>query len=115
MPTIPKQYKKQRRKCFTYYFGLLLIGCVECTPRQIVLPGDIILGGLFPIHEAGRNASNHCGRIKADQGVQRMGIYLLYNLLYYGLVAMMFALDAINMNPKILPNIRLGAQILDTW
>lgn len=69
--------------------------------RQVHLPGDIVLGGLFPIHEAGRNASQ-CGKIKANQGVQRM-------------VAMLFALDEINQDPDLLPGIKLGAQILDTW
>lgn len=69
--------------------------------RQILVPGDIVLGGLFPIHEAGLNATQ-CGRIKADQGVQRM-------------VAMLYALEAVNNDPNILPGIRLGAQILDTW
>ncbi|TMS39834.1 hypothetical protein L596_006302 [Steinernema carpocapsae] len=69
--------------------------------RQVYIPGDIVLGGLFPIHEGARSA-NHCGRIKADQGLQRM-------------VAMLFALEAVNRDPDILPNIRLGAQILDTW
>ncbi|KAK0399190.1 hypothetical protein QR680_002932 [Steinernema hermaphroditum] len=68
--------------------------------RQVYVPGDIVLGGLFPIHEGARNV-NHCGRIKADQGLQRM-------------VAMLFALEAVNRDPDILPNIRLGAQILDT-
>lgn len=65
------------------------------------MTGDILLGGLFPIHAGGRNASQ-CGRIKADQGVQRM-------------VAMLYALDTINEDQLILPGIRLGAQILDTW
>lgn len=99
----PKQHKRQRRKFFCYNIGLILLLCciVECN-RQVLVPGKIILGGLFPVHEAGRNASTQCGRIKADQGVQR-------------LVAMLFALDAINRNPNILPGIQLGAQILDTW
>lgn len=69
--------------------------------RQVYLPGDIVLGGLFPIHEAGRNASQ-CGKIKANQGVQRM-------------VAMLYALEEINRNPDVLPGIQLGAQILDSW
>lgn len=81
-------------------FILLIIHHV--TPvRQIFLEGDIMLGGLFPIHEAGRNTSQ-CGKIKADQGVQRM-------------VAMLFTLESINQNPRLLPNIKLGAQILDSW
>uniref|UniRef100_A0AC35ESF6 Receptor ligand binding region domain-containing protein n=1 Tax=Panagrolaimus sp. PS1159 TaxID=55785 RepID=A0AC35ESF6_9BILA len=68
--------------------------------RQVHLSGDIILGGLFPIHAAGRNASQ-CGTIKADQGVQRM-------------VAMLYSLEVINQNPHLLPDIQLGAQILDS-
>uniref|UniRef100_A0A914C9U3 G-protein coupled receptors family 3 profile domain-containing protein n=2 Tax=Acrobeloides nanus TaxID=290746 RepID=A0A914C9U3_9BILA len=78
---------------------LLWLSLVESI-RQVYLPGDIVLGGLFPIHEGGRNASQ-CGKIKANQGVQRM-------------VAMLYALDEINQNPEVLPGIQLGAQILDT-
>jgi hypothetical protein len=81
---------------------LAVFGAVDASSnRQVFSEGDIILGGLFPLHEAGQNAVR-CGRIKADQGVQRMQ-------------AMLFALDHINANRSILPGIRLGAQILDTW
>jgi hypothetical protein len=69
--------------------------------RNVLVEGDIMLGGLFPIHEAGRNATQ-CGGIKADQGLQRM-------------TAMLYALKLVNDDPMILPGIRLGAQILDTW
>lgn len=69
--------------------------------RQVFLKGDIILGGLFPIHEAGFNGSE-CGVLKAAQGVQR-------------LQAMLYALDSVNNDETILPGIVLGAQILDTW
>uniref|UniRef100_A0A0K0CYG9 ANF_receptor domain-containing protein n=1 Tax=Angiostrongylus cantonensis TaxID=6313 RepID=A0A0K0CYG9_ANGCA len=68
--------------------------------RQVIVPGEIVLGGLFPIHEAGRNGSS-CGKIKADQGVQRM-------------VAMLYALEKVNQDTSILPQASLGAQILDT-
>ncbi|EFP08851.1 hypothetical protein CRE_10718 [Caenorhabditis remanei] len=70
--------------------------------KQVTVPGQIVLGGLFPIHEAGRNASHQCGKIKADQGVQRM-------------VAMLFALEKVNRDRQLLPQASLGAQILDTW
>uniref|UniRef100_A0A183BM07 G_PROTEIN_RECEP_F3_4 domain-containing protein n=1 Tax=Globodera pallida TaxID=36090 RepID=A0A183BM07_GLOPA len=71
----------------------------RCSHRKVIVPGDIILGGLFPIHAGSRNASDGslCGRIKADQGV-----------------AMLFALEAINNSPRLLPGLRLGTQILDT-
>uniref|UniRef100_A0AC35U9C6 G_PROTEIN_RECEP_F3_4 domain-containing protein n=1 Tax=Rhabditophanes sp. KR3021 TaxID=114890 RepID=A0AC35U9C6_9BILA len=68
--------------------------------REVYIEGDIILGGLFPIHAAGRNGQS-CGKIKADQGVQRM-------------LAMIYALGEINKDQSILPGIRLGAQIFDT-
>jgi hypothetical protein len=44
--------------------------------RNVLVEGDIMLGGLFPIHEAGRNNSQ-CGAIKADQGLQRMTAMLV--------------------------------------
>ncbi|KAL3080796.1 hypothetical protein niasHS_014901 [Heterodera schachtii] len=87
-------------------FSLPFLGFVplfRCSHRQVFIPGDIILGGLFPIHAGSRNTSDGtlCGRIKADQGVQRM-------------VAMLFALEAVNRSPRLLPGLKLGAQILDT-
>ncbi|KAI6175835.1 7 transmembrane receptor [Aphelenchoides bicaudatus] len=68
--------------------------------RSVLVEGDIMLGGLFPVHEAGRN-STQCGAIKADQGLQRM-------------TAMLYALKLVNEDKKILPGVRLGAQILDS-
>ncbi|XP_044742127.1 metabotropic glutamate receptor [Chrysoperla carnea] len=66
---------------------------------SINLPGDIILGGLFPVHEKGDKSP--CGRKIYNRGVQR-------------LEAMMFAVDKINKDKNILPNITLGVNILDT-
>lgn len=63
------------------------------------VPGDIVLGGLFPIHEKGERT--RCGKINKDRGVQR-------------LEAMLFAIDRINKDPALLNGIRLGATILDT-
>ncbi|GMR47345.1 hypothetical protein PMAYCL1PPCAC_17540, partial [Pristionchus mayeri] len=68
--------------------------------KQVLVPGEIILGGLFPIHAAGKNGS-HCGSLKADQGVQRM-------------VAMLFTLEEINKRRRENHETTLGAQILDT-
>ncbi|CAJ0572481.1 unnamed protein product, partial [Mesorhabditis spiculigera] len=66
---------------------------------QVVIPGQIVLGGLFPIHAAGNGTA--CGPIKAEQGLQRM-------------VAMLFAVEDINRRREILPAASIGAQILDT-
>ncbi|XP_033364661.1 metabotropic glutamate receptor [Bombus vosnesenskii] len=66
--------------------------------EAVLIPGDIVLGGLFPVHEKG-GAS--CGPSVYNRGVQR-------------LEAMLFAVDQINKDKKILPGIRLGVHILDT-
>uniref|UniRef100_F1KST2 Metabotropic glutamate receptor 7 n=1 Tax=Ascaris suum TaxID=6253 RepID=F1KST2_ASCSU len=79
---------------------LLTPGATVTAVRQVLVRGDILLGGLFPVHEAGLNGSE-CGLLKAAQGVQR-------------LQAMLFALEAVNADNTVLPGIVLGAQILDT-
>lgn len=65
--------------------------------------GDIVLGGIFPMHEQDiNNPSYPCGDVKEEKGIQR-------------LEAMMFALDLINKNnPDLLPNITLGSLIIDS-
>ncbi|XP_043933502.1 metabotropic glutamate receptor 7 [Protopterus annectens] len=62
--------------------------------------GEIILGGLFPVHAKGIPGVP-CGDIKKEHGIHR-------------LEAMLYALDQINSDPFLLPNISLGAMILDT-
>ncbi|XP_025073879.1 metabotropic glutamate receptor, partial [Pogonomyrmex barbatus] len=69
--------------------------------EAVLLPGDIVLGGLFPVHEKGGNATSACGPNIYHRGVQR-------------LEAMLFAVDQINQEDKILPDITLGVHILDT-
>ncbi|XP_042679491.1 metabotropic glutamate receptor 7 [Centrocercus urophasianus] len=66
-------------------------------PHSIRLEGDITLGGLFPVHAKGLP----CGDIKKENGIHR-------------LEAMLYALDQINSDPELLPNVTLGARILDT-
>nr|XP_046235290.1 glutamate receptor, metabotropic 8a isoform X2 [Scatophagus argus] len=68
--------------------------------HSIRLDGDIILGGLFPVHSRG-DRGTPCGELKKEKGIHR-------------LEAMMFAIDLINKDPELLPNITLGARILDT-
>uniref|UniRef100_A0A8C9R250 Glutamate receptor, metabotropic 6a n=1 Tax=Scleropages formosus TaxID=113540 RepID=A0A8C9R250_SCLFO len=70
------------------------------TPHSIKIEGDITLGGLFPVHSRGP-AGVPCGEIKKEKGIHRME-------------AMLYALDQINSDPYLLPNITLGARILDT-
>ncbi|XP_037741099.1 metabotropic glutamate receptor 4 isoform X2 [Chelonia mydas] len=68
--------------------------------NSIRLDGDITLGGLFPVHGRGTEGKA-CGELKKEKGIHR-------------LEAMLFALDRINNDPDLLPNITLGARILDT-
>ena len=68
---------------------------------HLTIPGDVIFGGLFPIHRRSRTTENKCGPFDSQPGFQYMA-------------AMLFALDKINNDPKVLPNITLGAIIYDT-
>ncbi|XP_048873784.1 metabotropic glutamate receptor 7-like [Brienomyrus brachyistius] len=69
-------------------------------PHSIRVEGDLTLGGLFPVHTRGLNGLP-CGDLKKENGILR-------------LEAMMYALDQINSDDEILPNITLGARVLDT-
>lgn len=68
--------------------------------KEILTTGEVVFGGLFPMHEAGP-PSSPCGAIKKEKGIQRVE-------------AMLYAIDLINKNPAILPNITVGVEIKDT-
>ncbi|XP_029132402.1 metabotropic glutamate receptor 7 isoform X1 [Labrus bergylta] len=69
-------------------------------PHSIRTDGHLTLGGLFPVHARGSDGTP-CGDLKKENGIQR-------------LEAMMYALDQINQDEQLLPNITLGARVLDT-
>ncbi|XP_072521746.1 metabotropic glutamate receptor 7 isoform X2 [Salminus brasiliensis] len=69
-------------------------------PHSIRIEGDVTLGGLFPVHARGV-AGEPCGDVKKENGIHR-------------LEAMLYALDQINSDDELLPNITLGARVLDT-
>ncbi|CAK6949919.1 glutamate receptor%2C metabotropic 8a isoform X1 [Scomber scombrus] len=110
----PTSYPQSRSVIFllvaTSYTWLLPIASPQRIPtdpqaapeyaHSIRLDGDIILGGLFPVHSRG-DRGTPCGELKKEKGIHR-------------LEAMMFAIDLINKDPELLPNITLGARILDT-
>lgn len=77
--------------------GRRLVNGNEMT--SVNLPGDIILGGLFPVHEKGETSA--CGPTIYNRGVQR-------------LEAMLYAVDRVNNDTTLLPNITIGVHILDT-
>ncbi|XP_015120349.1 metabotropic glutamate receptor 2 [Diachasma alloeum] len=90
---------------------LLLTDCykdsdehIEEDPSKLIrIDGDVIFGGIFPMHEqvAGIGGESPCGAVKEEKGVQR-------------LEAMLFALDEINKSDVLLPNTTIGALILDS-
>ncbi|XP_046866134.1 metabotropic glutamate receptor 2 isoform X2 [Drosophila willistoni] len=65
--------------------------------REAIVEGDLILGGLMMVHS--REDSITCGPIMPQGGIQ-------------ALEAMLYTIDRIN-EQKLLPNITLGAHILD--
>ncbi|XP_055372495.1 metabotropic glutamate receptor 2 [Condylostylus longicornis] len=65
--------------------------------REATVEGDVILGGLMMVHS--REDTIMCGPIMPQGGIQ-------------ALEAMLYTIDRIN-EAKFLPNIRLGAHILD--
>lgn len=71
--------------------------------RLIRTGGDIVLGGIFPMHEHNINNPEYpCGMVKEEKGIQRFE-------------AMMYALDKINTEDvDLLPNVTLGSLILDS-
>ncbi|KAL4226726.1 Metabotropic glutamate receptor 3 [Mactra antiquata] len=69
-------------------------------PISASIEGDVMLGGLFPVHQKGEG-DIPCGMINADRGIQRVE-------------AMLWTLDQINADDSILPGITLGTTIFDT-
>ncbi|KAK1893685.1 Metabotropic glutamate receptor 5 [Dissostichus eleginoides] len=65
------------------------------------MDGDIIIGALFSVHHqpsAEKVAERKCGEVREQYGIQRVE-------------AMFHALDRINADPNLLPNISLGCVI----
>ncbi|KAJ8377488.1 hypothetical protein AAFF_G00259560 [Aldrovandia affinis] len=83
-----------------WLLGELTLAQEVFAPHSIRAEGDVTLGGLFPVHARGPPGLP-CGDIKKENGIHR-------------LEAMMYALDQINSDEELLPNITLGARVLDT-
>lgn len=83
-----------------YIFTLMQAAVGQEYAHSIRVEGDIILGGLFPVHSRGERGVP-CGELKKEKGIHR-------------LEAMMYAVDQINKDQDLLPNITLGVRILDT-
>lgn len=90
--------------CFVFYlFKESLEEAIKTFPTvetQIFQDGDIILGGLFPVHKYNSSAPGSCGGIREQASIQRVE-------------AMIYAIDQINRDKTILPGVKLGFKILD--
>ncbi|XP_024940332.1 metabotropic glutamate receptor 7 isoform X2 [Cephus cinctus] len=86
-----------------YGYSDLSNSAEEDNSKLIRIDGDVIFGGIFPMHEqvSGSMGQSPCGAVKEEKGVQR-------------LEAMLYALDEINGDSELLPNTTLGALILDS-
>ena len=92
------------RHVYSLCIAFALCGMCQSKMRSARKDGDIILGGLFPIHRPPRDTSRYtrsCGEIWEQYGIHRTEMMLL-------------TLDEINNNPYILPNITLGWDIRDS-
>ena len=67
--------------------------------KAVSRDGDVILGGLFNVHQFLENSKGQCGELDT-KGLGRT-------------MAMIFAIETINNNPNLLPNVTLGYDIRD--
>ena len=92
---------RSRWKVWCYVF-LVLCGETTWSKDDIagIVEGDLMLGGLFRIQKI--NGTNKCSQDLEDQvGIQRVE-------------AMLYAIHEINKDKKLLPSVKLGAEIRDT-
>lgn len=78
-----------------------LVHHVTCQDGSLLVRGDIVIGGLVPIHTHDPEHPVQCGHLNERLGIQR-------------LEAMLFAIDKVNTNDSILQNVSLGLKICDT-
>ena len=78
---------------------VLLLSPAAIGQHSVLLDGDLVLGGLFPVHEKGDGTP--CSAKLYNRGLQR-------------LEAMLFAVDQINADRHLLPHTEIGVNILDT-
>ena len=67
--------------------------------QSVSKDGDVILGGLFNVHQFPENSKGQCGELDT-KGLDRA-------------MAMIFAIETINNNSNLLPNITLGYDMRD--
>ncbi|CAF2799048.1 unnamed protein product [Rotaria sp. Silwood2] len=103
-------YQDNNNSIRTCYYPMKFRAPQSPSYEYLYIPGDILLGGFFPIHQPPSNelGSMQCTAIKRERGIQR-------------LEAMLFALDVVNSRSSHLMSsilshskIRFGALIYDS-
>lgn len=87
---------------------LLFVECSQTnTDSQsgVYVDGDIVIGGLIPVHFA-PSTVQHASTTNCTGAFHVRG--------YKGVQAMVYAIESINNNTKLLPNISLGIDIKDS-
>ncbi|KAK2716169.1 hypothetical protein QYM36_010670, partial [Artemia franciscana] len=77
---------------------------VKISRTTAIIEGDLTIGALFALHDPPAQSNGYgrkCGSIREQYGIQRTE-------------ATFKAIDAINNDPKLLPNVTLGVEIRDT-
>ncbi|XP_077774169.1 vomeronasal type-2 receptor 26-like [Podarcis muralis] len=108
-----------------FFLLLLLLSNIECKmhalnctrndpvhiPHEWYEPGDLLIGGMVSlIHYVSRpvDFTEHPSLVLTE-------IPLVLTRFYQNILALVFAVDTINDNPKILPNVTLGFHIYDSY
>ena len=89
----------EKTRLLSYFVTFMFFCGCYTTVQAPYKHGDIILGGLFRVHQLGEAADAQCGEIDTK------GLGLAQ--------CMIFAVEKINNNSNILPNITLGYDIWD--
>ncbi|KAF5895981.1 extracellular calcium-sensing receptor-like, partial [Clarias magur] len=80
----------------------------EYNPHVLEMDGDIILGGLFPLHYS---TPPHGYNFTDQPQVQKCSGFDLRAFRW--VQTMVFAIEEINRNPRLLPGVKLGYRIMD--
>ncbi|XP_077169512.1 vomeronasal type-2 receptor 26-like [Paroedura picta] len=80
-------------------------------PHEQYQPGDVLLGGITSLI----TYNLHTLSFGEHPSEQLFGVPVVVTKFYQHILALVFAINEINENPKILPNITLGCHIYDSY